>query len=264
MFNPNELILENVRCVEEYDLSTGELIARYTQIEEPSLKTAANGTVVTDAMGAEIVTFYNAQTGTFSFNNSIQSLDLMASQFGSKKEVADDSSKITVPVSEIIKIDSDGKAVLKYTPVGTSGAEIKTVKVINEDNTFGATFEISATAGDGKFTLDADKKTIILPSGTVGDIFVNYYRESSTAVKVSKTTDSLPEIKRLLVYCVFHNKCNTNLLYDGVIVCPRAQIDPSSVELSLKADGKHAATYKLQKNYCDRNGKLFEIVVSED
>ena len=41
MFNPNELVLERIRAVEEYDPATSELIGRYTQIEEPSLKTAA-------------------------------------------------------------------------------------------------------------------------------------------------------------------------------------------------------------------------------
>ena len=132
MFNPNELVLEKIRSVEEYDFSTKELTGRYTQIEEPSLKTAAEGTAVTDAMGAVIATFYKAQTGTFSFSNSLFSLDLAASQFGSEKETA---GKVTVPVSEIINIAEDGTATLKYTPVGENGAEVKHVKVINENNT---------------------------------------------------------------------------------------------------------------------------------
>ncbi len=37
-FNPNELILEKIRAVEEYDPATNELTGRYTQIEGPSLK----------------------------------------------------------------------------------------------------------------------------------------------------------------------------------------------------------------------------------
>ena len=45
-FNPNELILEKIRAVEEYDPATKELTGRYTQIEEPSLKTSAEGTQV--------------------------------------------------------------------------------------------------------------------------------------------------------------------------------------------------------------------------
>lgn len=264
MFNPNELVLEKIRAVEEYDPATGELIGRYTQIETPSLKTAAEGTAVTDAMGAEITTFYKAQTGTFDFTNSLFSLDLAASQFGSSKEVASDENKIIKPVVETIAIGSDHTVVLKYTPVGAAGAEVKYVKVINENNEFGATYEVSAVAGDGKFTIDASKKTITLPEDVTGKVFVRYNMESSSAVKITKNTDGLPEVRSLLVHAIFHDPCNTNLVYAGVISIPRAQIDPTAVEISLTADGKHSASYKLQKPYCDGDVKLFDIIVSED
>lgn len=263
-FNPNELVLEKIRAVEEYDPATSELTGRYTQIEEPSLQTSAEGTQVTDAMGAEIVTFYNAQTGTFSFTNSLFSLDLAASQFGTKKEVADSQNKMVVPVSETIAIGSNGTVELKYVPVGTAGAEVKYVKVINENNTFGEKYEVSATAGEGKFTLDAENKTITLPSGVTGRVFVQYERETETAVKVTKKTDKVPEVKSLLIHAIFHDPCNTNLVYAGVINVPRAQINPESVEISLTSDGKHSAEYKLQKPYCDEEAKLFDIIVSED
>ena len=263
-FNPNELVLEKIRSVEEYDPATSELTGRYTQIEEPSLQTSAEGTQVTDAMGAEITTFYNAQAGTFSFTNSLFSLDLAASQFGSKKEIANDTSKISIPVSEIITIGNDNTAVLKYTPVGTTGAEIKYVKVLNENNTFGEKYEVSATAGEGKFTINASTKTITLPSGVSGRLFVQYYRESENAVKVTKKTDMVPEVKSLLIHAIFHDPCNSNLVYAGVISVPRAQINPESVEINLTPDGKHSAEYRLQKPYCDENARLFDIIVSED
>lgn len=263
-FNPNELILEKIRCVEEYDPATNELIGRYTQIEEPSLKTSADATEVTDAMGASIYTIYNAQKGTFDFTNSLFSLDLAASQYGSKKAVANETDKIIVPVSEVITIGADHTAVLKYTPVGTAGAEVKYVKVINSDNTFGETYEVSATADDGKFTIDAATKTITLPDTVTGRVFVNYEKESAEAVQVTKKTDGVPEVKTLLIHAIFHSVCDTNIVYAGVIRCPKAQIDPSSTELSLKSDGKHSASYILQKDYCSDDNKLFDIIVSND
>lgn len=268
-FNPNELVLEKIRAVEEYDPSTNELIGRYTQIEEPSLKTAAEGTTATDAMGAEIVTFYNAQTGTFSFTNSLFSLDLAASQFGSTKEVADTDNKIIVPVSETITIGADHTAVLKYVPVGLAGAEVKYAKVINENNTFGQTFVSSAivdseTDENVTFTIDAATKTLTFPEDVTGRVFVQYERESDNAVRVAKKSDGIPEVKSLLIHAIFHDVCDPNLVYAGIISVPRAQINPESVEISLTTDGKHAAEYKLQKKYCDEDAKLFDIIVSED
>ena len=262
-FNPNELVLERIRAVEEYDPSTMELEGRYTQIEDPSLQTSADGTQVTDAMGAEIVTFYNAQQGTFSFTNSLHSLDLMASQFGATKEVAGADNKIIVPVSEIIEI-KDNVATLKYTPVGTAGAEVKYAKVINSNNTFGTTYSVASVAGDGVFVVDATAKTLTFPDGTTGRVFVQYERESEAAVRVTKKTDGVPEVKTLVIHAIFHDPCNTNLVYSGVIYVPRAQINPESVELNLTPDGKHSAEYRLQKPYCDESARLFDVIVAED
>lgn len=263
MFNPNELLLEKIRSVEEYDPGTMELVGRYTQIEEPSLNTTADGTTVMDAMGAEIATFYNAQQGTFSFTNSLHSLDLMASQFGAEKEIADENNAFTVPVSEVITLASD-QAILKYVPVGTAGAEVKYAKVINEDNTYGETYEVSSTAGAGKFTINAETKTLTFPAGTTGRVFVQYERESESAVRITKRTDGVPEVRTLLINAIFHDPCNKNIVYAGVIFVPRAQVNPESVELNLTPDGKHGAEYRLQKPYCDEDGKLFDIIVTED
>lgn len=263
-FNPNELILEKIRAVEEYDPATDELTGRYTQCESPSLQTGATATEVTDAMGTSIQTFYTAQTGTFGFTNSLLSLDLAASQYGTAKQIATDVAKITMPVAETITIAANNTVTLKYVPVGTVGAEVKYVKVINANNTFGETFTVSATAGAGKFTLDAATKLITLPAGTTGKVFVKYDKETATAVKVSKSTSSVPEVKTLLIHAIFHDPCNKNLVYAGVIRCPRAQIDIASTELNLTPDGKHSASYKLEKEYCNESATLFDIMVSED
>lgn len=264
IFNPNELVLEKIRSVEEYDPATNELTGRYVQVEDPSLQTGADSIDVVDAMGTPIQTFYTAQTGNFSFTNSLFSLDLAASQFGTVKKVADNTEKITMPVSEVISIGSDNTIKLKYIPVGTVGAEVKFVKVINNNNTFGATYEVSSTAGDGKFTIDAAEKTITLPEGVTGKAFVNYERETAKAVQIAKRTDGVPEVKTLLIHAIFHDPCNKNIVYAGIIRCPRAQIDPSAVDIALTPDGKHAAAYVLQKEYCSEDGNLFDILVSQD
>lgn len=263
-FNPNELIIERIRAVEEYDPETNELIGRYTQIEDPSLQLSADGTDVTDALGAPITTFYRAQSGTFGFSNSLFSMDLFASQAGTKKEVASGETKFTVPVSEVIAIGSDHTATLKYVPVGVKGSEVKYVKVINSNNTFGKTYTISATAGEGKFTLDATSKKITLPEEATGNVFVHYERESSEAARVTKTTDSIPEVKTLNVHAIFHDPCNTNKIIAGTLIMPRAQVDPSSVEVNLTSDGKHAVSYLLRKSFCDEKGELVTVIVTND
>lgn len=269
IFNPNELVLERIRAVEEVDPATSEVTGRYTQIGDPSLSTSADSTVVEDAMGSEIARFYRAQTGTFSFTNALFSLDLAASQFGTKKEIATSDKKIITYYSEIVtlkenEIDKSVTATLKYTPYGVENAEIKYVKLINDNNTFGKTYEVSSATGEGKFTIDAENKKLTFSEGTTGKIFVQYARETEKAVKVSKRTDSVPEVKTLVIHALFHDPCDTNKVYAGVIYVPRAMQNIESVELALTSDGGHSAEYILQKPYCDEDAKLFDIIVSED
>ncbi|MFR3658990.1 MAG: hypothetical protein ACLTWK_12065 [Eisenbergiella sp.] len=264
LFNPNELAIERIRSVEEYDITTDELTGRFTQVKEPSLNLTSEESPVTDAMGSRIATFYNAQSGTFSFNNAVFSTDLLASQFGSKKQVATSENKIAVPVSEIVTIGSDHTAQLKYVPVGTNGAEIKYVKLY-DGKTFGNTLTItSGEVGEGKFTLDAAKKTITVSEGVTGKLFVSYVKESENAILISKSTDSVPGVKKLIINVIFHNVCDTNIVYSGKVICYRAQIDPTNIEISLTTDGGHAASYILQKEYCEEDGKLIDFIVDKD
>lgn len=265
-FNPNELIIERVRSVEEYNITTGELEGRYTQIEDPSLQTTSESSEAVDAMGTPIATFYRNVQGTFSFSNSLFSLDLAASQFGTKKNIADADNKVQIPVSETITIGEDHIAVLKYVPVGPEGKEIQFVKIINENNTFGDTYtvDVDINAEKKTFTIDANTKKIVLPDTVTGKVFVNYVRESERAVVVERKTDSMPEVKKLIIHAIFCDPCNPTKKFAGQIIANRAQIDPSSVDLTLTMEGKHAASYLLKKEYCAEDSALFTILVSED
>lgn len=262
-FNPNEVVFEKIRYIEAFDPTTKQLLSRLTNVKEPTLNFSSEGTAVTDAQGAEIVTFYNAAQGTLSYTNAIHSFDLLAEQFSSEKIVATDEKKITAPVSEVLEIVGN-KVILKYVPVGATGAEIKYVQLINEENEFGETLEVSAAIAEGKFTIDAASKTLTFNAGTSGRVIVDYEAEMSEAISLAKTTDSMPPVRTLNLHCYFRNKCDSNIKYIGVIVFPRAQIDISSVDVGLTPDGGHAVTYKLQKPYCDEAGKLCEVFVYKD
>ena len=131
----------------------------------------------------------------------------------------------------------------------------------------GETYKVTSgdvTTGTKVFKIEAASKKITLPDDVTGRVFVNYNRESEKAAIVTKTTNDIPQVKSLLIHVIFHDPCNTNNIIAGVISCPRAQIDPSSVEINLTSDGKHAASYLLRKAYCDESAKLLDIIVSRD
>lgn len=261
--NPNELVIDRVRSLSFSDLTDGTVLLRLTSIEDPSLETTSTGEEVVDAIGALITTLYRAKRGKFSGSNSLFSLDLTAAQFGSTKQVASAGSAITVPADEILTI-SDTTATLSHVPVGTASAEVKYIYALNTDGSIGKKYAVAATASATEFSIVAATKTITVPTGLTGNIYVEYNYSSESAVKVANNTDGFPVDGKLVANVIFRNKCNSNIVYAGKIIAAKAKLNPESINLALKSDGKHPFEFTMLKDACDEKAELFSIIVAED
>lgn len=257
-FNKNELILDKVRSLAAHDLSTGELLFRLTSLEEPTLTCTAEGEEVTDAVGAVITTLYRAKKATFGATNSLVSLDLAAAQYGTKKEVASEENKVVDYAYEILEI-AEGKVKLAKKPIVDSIKFIYSV----EDGEIATQYKAGAEATDTEF-LVAEDGTITTPTDLTGKVYVEYQYEATSAVRIVNRASEFPESVSVVIYAYFRDKCNDNLMYSGKIICPKAKLNPESVELALTATGKHAFEFTMMKDYCEEtNDQLFTIIVSE-
>lgn len=257
-FNKNELILDKVRQLVMYDLSTDELLVRLTSLEDPSLATSAEGEEVVDAVGALITTLYRAKRATFSATNSLLSLDLAAAQFGTKKDVGSADNKIVVRTYEIVKIPDGATTVtLKHTPVNPI-AFIYSIMNNETDTKYAAAAAASAT----EFVM-GENGEITLPTGLTGKIYVEYEFETENAVRIVNRASEFPSAVKAVIYAYFRDKCNENIVYSGAIICPKAKLNPEQVELALTSTGKHAFELTMMKDYCAEEGEdeLFTIVV---
>ena len=259
MINPNELILDRVRYLTAHDLETKEKIFMLTQLEEPSLNCTAEGEDVTDAVGALITTMYRSKQAEFTATNSLLSLDLAAAQYGSKKEVAGEGNKMVDWTYEFIDIPADATTVkLAKEPVVDS---VKFIYAV-ENGAAATSYAVAATESATEFMVEADG-TITLPTGMTGKIFVEYQYETESAVRIVNSASEFPEACEVVIYAIFRDVCNENKVYAGKIICPKAKLDPSSVELALTSTGKHPFTFKMFKDYCSVNEELFTIIVAE-
>lgn len=255
-FNKNEVVLEKVKQASLYDLETGILLNRLTSIEDPSLNTTAEKEEVVDAQGETITEIYRAKKATFGGSNSLLSLDLAASQFGAKKEVASDENKIINYIAETMTI-SDGKVKLSNVPVKDS---IKYIYII-EGGEIGESYAVGTDTE--KQALVAEDGTITVPTTvTEGKVYVEYAYESAEAVRVVNRAGEYPTAGKLVILALFRDKCTDKTIL-GSIICPKAKLNPESVELSLTPTGKHAFEYTMMKDFCSDDDKLFEIVLSK-
>lgn len=273
-FNKNELILDRVRSATVHVPSTNELLFRLTSIEEPSLTTTAESEEVTDALGATIATLYRAKKGTFSGTNSLINLGLYAEQQGTKKIVGSADGKIEIPTYEVIEIPANSTSVA-LSQVAKDPTKIKYIYSIVDGEigtAYSAGTEVSATAftvanstSTGENDTSITTTTINLPTGLTGKIYVEYSYEVENAEKVRVTASEFPKQVSVIIYAYFKDKCDENLVYSGIIVIPKAKLNPESVELALTATGKHPFEFTMAKDYCSEDGhdELFSIIVAE-
>lgn len=259
-FNKNELILDRVRSMTFNDLSTGEMLFRLTQLEDPTLTCTSEGEEVTDALGSVITTLYRSKKATFSATNSLVSLDLAAAQYGAKKEVAENGKEIVTRTFETITIpDSATTVKLAHKPANKD--DVKFIYSI-ANGELGKSYTAGADASDTDFVV-AEDGTITLPTGLTGKIYVEYEFETENAVRIVNKASKFPEAAKVVIYAIFRDACNENVVYSGVIVCPKAKFNPESVELALTSTGKHAFELNMMKDYCEDDGDLFTIIVNE-
>ena len=271
VFNKNELVLEKVRSVAVHELTAGgiggKMLYRLTSVEDPTLSCTAEGEEVTDAIGAVITTLYRAKKATFSGTNSLISLDLAAAQYGTEKEVAGTNNKIVDYAYQVLTIDG-GKVTLDKEPLTMTDEEGNTESTVNYiysivDGEIGATYEAGAAADADHFVISG--KEITVPTGLTGKVYVEYQYETENAVKVTNMASEFPEACSLVIYAYFKDKCNENLTYSGKVICPKAKLNPESIELALTSTGKHPFEFTMMKDYCAEEGEdeLFSIIVAQ-
>lgn len=242
------------------DLSTGEMLFRLTQLEDPTLTCTSEGEEVTDALGSVITTLYRSKKATFSATNSLVSLDLAAAQYGTKKEVAEDGKEIVTRTFETITIPDAATTVnLAHNPANKD--DVKFIYSI-ANGELGKSYKAGAHASGTEFVV-AEDGTITLPTGLTGKIYVEYEFKTKNAVRIVNKASKFPEAAKVVIYAIFRDACNENVVYSGVIVCPKAKFNPESVELALTSTGKHAFELNMMKDYCEDDGDLFTIIVNE-
>lgn len=267
-FNPNEFIPRGVRFVDILDYSDKTLRTRHVKPRDAAMNLSADSTDITDGFNSPIATIYNAQTGTLTYTNPTQSIDGYEIQWGTRRAVASNADKIAVPVSETLTVPSASPytVTLKYTPAGVAGTAPAEAVVIGNMSDYSERYVINATAGEGKYTISG--KVLTFPESAAGKkVIIRYETESETAVKVSKTSESIPEFVTIQIHVWVSPLCgdDINERFPAVYVIDRAQSDISSTDINFSADGGHPFSFKINADPCDESeAHLIDFYIMKD
>ena len=258
-FDLNNFVIDRIVRGVALSQKDDSVLFSINQIQNASLNCASESTDAVDAMGTPIATFYRAKSAEFSAENALFDMNLMATQLGTTKKVASSNAKITVPAMESFTVTAGLKYELKHTPK----AAPTEIYAINGDSTFGVKYVKSTAASETAFAI-ADK-TITLPTNvTVGtEMFVMYEYETENAVEVVNSAKNFPVGCKFVMEVLGCDVCDqTNLVY-AYVIFNNAKLSPD-FDWSIATDGTHPFSMKAQQDYCDKEKRLFSIIIPGD
>ena len=182
----------------------------------------------------------------------------MATQLGTKKNVASAADKVLVPAMESFIVEGTTYT-LKHTPK-VAPAELYE---LNGDSTFGVKYAKATSASASEFSV-ADK-TVTLPTNVAEgtEMFIMYEYETENAVEVINSATEFPKGCKFVMEVLGCDVCDqTNLIY-AYVIFHNFKLSPD-FDWSIATDGTHPFSGKAQQDYCDREKKLFSIIIPGD
>lgn len=220
MFDLNNFVIDRIVRGVALSQKDDSVLFSINQIQNASLNCASESTDAVDALGTPIATFYRAKSAEFSAENALFDMQLMATQLGTKKKVANADAKITVPAMETFTVESGKEYTLKHMPkVAKEGVPaISEIYALNGDSTFGVKYSVATAAADGKFAISGQKLTLPTDVAVGTEMFVMYEYETENAVEVVNSATEFPVGCKFIMEVLGCDVCDqTNLIYAYVI-----------------------------------------------
>ena len=275
MFDLNNFVIDRVvRGIavaqgdnKELGISAGDVLFSINQITNPSLNCASESADAVDALGTPIATFYRSKSAEFSAENALFDMSLMSVQVGGAKTIAGkDGATVTVPCFQTIDVEAGKTAyTLSHTPLA-----VPKVYVLNGDGTLGEKVTISTNAAERAIAISGKDVTIVLGDNGYAakqQLFFMYDyvadgSEDNGAVAVVNSATKFPVGCRFIMEILGADVCDqTNLIY-AYLVFPNAKLSPD-FDWSIATDSTHPFSMRAMQEYCDKEKKLFEIVIPE-
>ena len=258
-FDVNNFVIDRIIRGVGLSQKDGSALFSINQIQNASLNCSSESTDAVDALGTPIATFYRAKNAEFSAENALFDMNLMATQMGTTKKVAGSGAKILTPAMETLEYAGEPTATLKHTPKTIPTEAYK----LNGDSTFGIKYKKGSLANETDFTLSGT--TFTFPTGlTNGDqIFVMYEYEAEKAVSVVNSAVEFPKGCRFVMEVLGCDVCDQSTLVHAYVVFNNFKLSPD-FDWSIATDGAHPFSGKAQQDYCDKEKKLFSIIIPDE
>ena len=240
-------IVDRVVRANMYSHTDGSLLWSLNQIQSPSLNMESETVEATDALGTPIMSFDRSKTCTFSAENAIFDMGLLAEQVGTEAV----SEERKVPVFETVAVKAS-ETKLSHAPAD----EITYVYVVNGDGSLGTEFKAGTD-----FTVSGQKITFITTVADDTQVFVSY-EYVGKATYVMNSAKNFPKAGKFVMEVLGRDVCDSTTEIYAMLILPNAKLS-ASTDISFETEMTQGFELTAQQNYCSASNELFTLIIPE-
>ncbi len=256
MFNVADLVISTLDKITAYTLA-GDLRFLLDELQDTKIANSQEKSDVTGKQGRKLSSLKKNKGVVISGTNGLVSGGLLEAQTGSKFEHRDATP---VHYTDYLTVKNNA-ATTTHKAVGTAGAEITALYVINDNSIAEKKLTQAATADADKFAYAPDTKALTFKEGELADgtriaVFYNYHVAGDV---LSNLSDKFSEKLRLYIDGTAEDKCGN--IYHIQFYIPKADFE-GNFDLDLGGDQTvHAFEAESLAGGCDGNGSLWDYTV---
>lgn len=258
-FNVSNFVIDRPLRGIAFKTGTYDIMWAVNQLTDCSLSCSSETSEAVDAIGSTIMTFERSKSAQFTATNAIFDLDLLAASMGTEKELASDANPIVTPCFDTITVKSGVNVYdLKHTPL----ENVTQIYALNGDDTVGTVYKAATNASATEFVYSGGKITVPTGSAAGMQYIVIYDYEAKQAVSVTNSATQFPKSMKFVLEVLGADVCDPTTLIYAYVIFPNAKLS-STVDIGLATDSGMPITIDCAQAYCDKEKKLFQIIVPD-
>ena len=199
-----DLIITSLETINAFDITTGSYLFTLDELQSASIAQGQEKVDITGKKGRKLSSMKRNKTMTISGSNGMLSCGLVELQTGSKFE----DKNYEVMWNDFLTVDKDHAAETKYKGIGTAGAEIVELYILETQGTVRESLKQGSTVAAGTFTYaPATRKLQFHTDVAEGTNIAVYYKRKIAAQVLSNESDKYSGKCELYVDCIGEDKC---------------------------------------------------------
>ena len=199
-----DLIITSLETINAFDITSGSYLFTLDELQSASIAQGQEKVDITGKKGRKLSSMKRNKTMTISGSNGVLSCGLVELQTGGQFE----NKETTVMWYDFLTVDENHKATTRFKGVGTAGAEISELYILETIGTVRTSLTQGSTAAAGVFTYAPATKVLQFHTDVdEGTQIAVYYKRKIAAQVLSNESDTYSGKCELYVDCIGEDKC---------------------------------------------------------